>query len=190
MRHVLSLVLALILAPVVYLAAGVSAAKFDESLSTGTLDLTAAGLGLLAAFVAGALYAVLVMTRLSPLGPALAGLLYLAVTVWATLDAERVQRLLPDAVIGIDGVLSLPIPAGTALLSVPLLATVLSPRRWRRTAEGGPGGYSAAPEYPPPPDSAAPAYGPLPTYEPVVYTPPSSPTSVTATLPDLPRQGP
>ena len=39
-------------------------------------------------------------------------------------------------------------PATTALLAVPLLATVFSPRRWRRRADGGPTGVQRGPGLP------------------------------------------
>jgi hypothetical protein len=188
MRHVLSLVLGVVLAPLIYVAALISAARLDASIGGfGGVALRDALLGLAAAVIAGGLYAVLVMARLSPVGPVVAGLLYLGATVWALLDAGAVSRLLRDAVPSVPDGGAL-IPGVTAFLAMPLLATIFSPRRWRRHANGGPGGYNAAPDYPPPPDSAAPAYQPtlpsISSYEPSYYTPPGSTT--TAPTLDLP----
>ena len=188
MRHVLSLVLGVVLAPLVYVAALISAARLDASIGGfGGVALRDALLGLAAAVIAGGLYAVLVMARLSPVGPVVAGLLYLGATVWALFDAGAVSRLLRDAVPSVPDAGAL-IPSVTAFLAMPLLATIFSPRRWRRHTNGGPGGYNAAPDYPPPPDSAAPAYRPtlpsISSYEPSYYTPPGSTT--TAPTLDLP----
>jgi hypothetical protein len=192
MRHVLSLVVALVLMPVIYVTALISTARLGDATGAGSLTAGPAAIGLFAAVISGGLYAVLVMTRLSPVGPALAGLAYLGLTVGAVLDPNAVPGLLRDAVKGMpDG--SVLAPATTALLAVPLLATVFSLRRWRRRADGAQKGYNAAPEYPPAPDSATPAYEPsvpsLSDYRPSYYTPPSSPTSTTATMPtmDVPR---
>jgi len=181
MRHLLSALLALVLAPAAYACAGYGAARVADAQTT-----VSAALGLVPALVAGALYAILVMARLSPVGPVLAGLLLVGVSVWAIADpagfADRVPADLPDAA----GALHRPAGVLTAVLAAPLLGTVFSPRRWRRTADDGAMGYNAAPDYPPQPGSAAPAYGPPPVYEPPVYTPPSSPTSTT--LVDLTKQ--
>ena len=188
MRHALSLVLGLVFAPLVYVAALISAARLDAAVGGfGGVAVRDALIGLATAVVAGGLYAVLVMARLSPVGPILAGLLYLGATVWALVDAAAVSRLLRDAVPSVPDGGAL-IPSVTAFLAVPLLATIFSPRRWRRHPDSGPGGYNAAPDYPPPPDSAAPAYRPtlpsISSYEPSYYTPPGS-TTTTPTL-DLP----
>jgi hypothetical protein len=196
MRHVLSLVVALVLTPVIYVTALISAARLGEAMDAGSLTAGPAAIGFFAAVISGGLYAMLVLTRLSPVGPVLAGLAYLGLTVWAVMDHNAVTGLLRDVVKVVpDG--SALAPATTALLAVPLLATVFSLRRWRRRADGGPKGYNAAPDYPPPPDTAAPAYQPtvpsLSDYRPSYYTPPSSPTSsptsTTATMPtmDVPR---
>jgi hypothetical protein len=187
MRHVLSLVLGVVLAPLIYVAALITAARLDDSVGSGGFAVREVLIGLGTAVVAGGLYAVLVMARISPVGPILAGVLYLGASVWALVDAPGVSRLLRDAVPSVPDGGAL-IPGMTAFLAVPLLATIFSPRRWRRHADGGPTGYNAAPDYPPPPDSAAPAYQPMlpsiSSYEPSYYTPPGSTT--TAPTLDLP----
>lgn len=187
MRHVLSLVLGLVLAPLIYVAALQTEARLEEAAGVNSFGLGPAIAGLIAVLIGGSAYAVLIMARLSPVGPVTAGLMFLGVTVWGLVDPAGTTSALRDAVRGVsDG--SALVPGGTAFLAIPLLATIFSPRRWRRHANGGPGGYNAAPEYPPPPDSAAPAYRPtlpsISSYEPSYYTPPGS-TTTTPTL-DLP----
>jgi hypothetical protein len=189
MRHLWSLLLALVLTPLIYISAGISAVKLGDAHELG---LTAV-VGLLAAFAAGGLYALLVMVRLSPVGPIVAGLIYLGVTVWAVLDRSGFESVVPADIPGQRGVLHVPVGMGTALLAAPLILTVFSSRRWRGPAEATAGGYQPAPLYADPnperptappaptyqaPDYEAPAYQapnyPPPTYEPPVYTPPGS----------------
>jgi hypothetical protein len=199
MRHLLSFLLSLVLAPLIYISAGFSAVKFGEADGLGT----SAVLGLVAAFVAGGLYALLVMSRLSPVGPLFAGLLYLGVTIWALVDRASFADVVPADLFGQKGLLHVPLGFGTTLLAAPLLFTVFSPRRWRSSAEPAPATYNAAPTYSTSlPGSAAPTYSdadtstavptytpssPVTTYEPPVYTPPSpySPfSSSTAAAPE------
>jgi hypothetical protein len=190
MRHLWSLVLALVLTPLIYISAGFSAVKFGDARGLGA----AASLGLLAAFVAGGLYALLVMTRLSPVGPIVAGLVYLGVTFWEVLDRAGFESVIPADFAGQKGVLHVPVGMGTALLAAPLLLTVFSSRRWRSSAERAAPSYDAAPVYADVDATAAPSYATTipsaaptysspsfpapsyaaPTYEPPVYTPPSS----------------
>jgi hypothetical protein len=186
MRHLWSLVLSLVLTPLIYVSAGLSAVKFGEARGLGIT----AGVGLLAAFVAGALYAVLVMVRLSPVGPIVAGLIYLGVTFWSVLDRSGFEGVMPADIAGEEGLLHVPVGMGTALLAAPLLLTVFSSRRWRGAQQPAPVSHDAAPVvYPevdasavptnaPTPVSAAPSYttpsSVAPTYEPPVYTPPNS----------------
>jgi hypothetical protein len=177
MRHLLSLVLGLVLAPLIYIAAGYSAIKLDDSHTGGQLHAVPAVLGILAALIAGGLYALLVMARLSPVGPVLAGLLYLGITLWAEFGQSSFLDTIPQRAFGVDGLLRVPVGFGVILLAVPLLFTIFSPRRWRRFAQPAPIGFQAAPAYSTSPgDSAAPAYAPSTftgqTYEPTGYLPP------------------
>jgi hypothetical protein len=204
MRHLWSLLLALVLTPLIYAAAGVSAVRLSDARGFGT----AAGIGLAAALIAGGLYAVLVMLRLSPVGPVAAGLAYLGVTIWALVDRSGFERALPANLFGEEGALHRPVGMGTALLAGPLLLTVFSTRRWRGTDEPATPTADAPPVSPTPapppvptyPEIVAPApptYAPassLPpagttspgaTYEPPVYTPPAS--AATLTIPPDPR---
>jgi hypothetical protein len=182
MRHFLSVVLALVLTPLIYVSAGYSAVKFEEANAQSAFELAPAALGLAAAFVAGGLYALLVMARLSPLGPVLAGLAYLGLTIWALFDLTGFHDRVQGDLFGVTGLLHVPVGFDTALLAVPLLATVFSPRRWRRsvspdTAETA----SAAPAYGATPGSAAPKYDTeppsvAPSYQSPLYAPSSPPT--------------
>jgi hypothetical protein len=163
MRHLLSVVLSIVLAPLIYIAAGLAAIKLDAAHITSTdINWAAAGIGLGAGLAAGALYAVLVMTRLSPLGPVLAALLYLGATIWAFLNQASFAKALDFNLLGVKHVLLQPVGAGTLLLAVPLFATVFSRRRWSSPVETGLP-YDASPDYPPSPGSAAPAYDEPPT---------------------------
>src|SRR5574342_981067 len=173
MRHLVSVIVSLVLAPLIYAGAGYGAAKFAAADAQANPKLGPVLLGLLAAAVAGTLYALLVMARISPLGPALAGLAFLGVTLWAMLDRDGFRGTMPASLLGERGALVLPAGALTGLLVVPLLITIGSPRRWRRTELPGPTGYAAytppiytPPEYSPA-GSAAPAY---PTSDPVTTT--------------------
>ncbi len=186
-RHLVSVVLALILAPLIYIAAGYSAVKLREANDLGgSLHLGPAVLGLMAALTAGSLYALLVMARLSPLGPILTGVAYLGLTLWALIGPGSFADTMPTAFLGVQDLLYVPVGFGTTLLAVPLLFTVFSPRRWRRSAQPAGMSYQAAPNYPPSPGSAAPAYAPptydapaAPAYDPPVYTPPAPATPLT-----------
>jgi hypothetical protein len=183
-RHLLSIILSLVLGPLIYVAAGYSAVKLTVATAGATMSWGDAALGLVAAVLAGGCYAILVMARLSPFGPILAGLIYLGVTLWALLDTAGFGSSLPASVLGEHGVLQAPAGAGTVLLAVPLLATVFSPRRWRNTT--APLGEGAAPVYPSDTASAAPNYGepPVASYEAPVYTP-SSTSATPATTTDI-----
>src|SRR5688572_9246752 len=105
MRHLLSAVLALVLTPLIYISAGFSAVKFGEANELGRIEAMPAALGLLAALLAGGLYALLVMGRLSPIGPFLAGLLYLGVTLWRVFDYAGFARYFPDDLFGVKNLL-------------------------------------------------------------------------------------
>lgn len=175
MRHLLSVLLALVLAAIVYVGAGFSAAWFAEASAQGDTDVAKGLLGLGAAVVAGGLYSILVLARISPMGPVLAGLLYLGVGAWAITNPKLFADTMP-ALLGVNGALRAAVPFGTSLLAVPLLITVFSPRRWRRTDRADQVGFDGAPVYPPTPGSAAPTYTTpglaAPTYTPsLAYDP-------------------
>ena len=131
MRHLLSAAFALVLTPLIYISAGFSAIKFGEANELGRIEAVPAALGLLAALAAGGLYALLVMGRLSPVGPFLGGLLFLGVTLWRVFDYAGFARSVPDDLLGVPNLMQVPAGFGAALLAVPLLFTIASASRWR-----------------------------------------------------------
>jgi hypothetical protein len=131
MRHLFSVLLALVLAPLIYLSAGLSAIKFTDARGPGQGVVLPALLALAAALFAGGLYALLLMSRLSPAGPVLAGLLYLGVTLWTLFDVQGFTGATPYELFGVRGLVRVPAGFGTALLAVPLLVTVFNGGRWR-----------------------------------------------------------
>jgi hypothetical protein len=135
-------------------------------------------------------YAGLVVPRLSPLGPALVGLAFLGLGLWIVSDLSSFVSTMPGDLLGLENA---GFGAGLYLLplSIPLLATLVSPNRWmgrpRPAAVGGaapppayggtppaqslfdpppaydnqPGGYAGAPPIGAP-YSGPPSYGPPP----------------------------
>jgi hypothetical protein len=133
MRHLGSIVLSMILAPLIYVLGGVGIAKFAKAIDGRTApDFVPAILSLGALLLAGVLYAILTMTRVSPLGPVLAGVGFLAVGFWALADPATLGDTLPQDVLGVRDAGILAAGPLALLISVPLLATIVSPRRWRR----------------------------------------------------------
>lgn len=190
MRHLGSIVLSLLLAPIVYALTGIGLVKMSgipRHLSTSDYGTLAIGLGALIG--AGLVYSVLVLTRLSPLGPVLAGLGFLAMTGWFIGNRASFTRTISSDALGVRGAAWAPAGAVTVLLAVPLLVTIVSPRRWRRWAN--PPAAVAAPGYTPPGDEpnypglsypGAPAYSPSPAY-------PGSPVYSTAPTYQAPVSG-
>lgn len=189
MRHLGSLALSLVGTALMYVLAGVGAVKLAiGNLGPDGKDWAALGIGFAAVIGAGIVYAILLLTRLSPLGLVLSGLALLGFTLWALLSESSFQDAIPADLLGVKNAGYAPVGALTILVSVPLMATVFSPRRWRRHADGqtalvAPGGWqpdttpypsydpAAASNYPAPTSGA-------PTY-PTVYTPPSDPYAST-----------
>ncbi len=180
MRHLGSIVLAIVLTPLIYVLAGVGEVKFatngmKTAAGQGT-DWNAVGIGVAAIVIAGGLFAWLVMARFSPLGPFIAALALVGITVWAVWKQANLFKLLGHSVFGIQGAAEAPLSGLALLLAVPLVITIVSPRRWRgkeKVAETyeSPVPGSAAPTYGdadfgqptyPVPSSAAPTYVPTP----------------------------
>jgi hypothetical protein len=192
LRHLGSIVLSLILAPVIFLLAGVGAVQAIEGGALASHhDYLKITVGVLALVAAGLLYCLLVMTRISPLGPVLAGLLYLAVSGWALFAYHSLDKLLPDSVLGVRRAADAPLGGMALLLAVPLLVTIVSPRRWRRYAQPAaaapatPVGYPQPSPYYPPPAGYLPPYQPAPAQQPLdatrpLYPPPLSPPVMSA----------
>ncbi|WFE23508.1 hypothetical protein O7621_09640 [Solwaraspora sp. WMMD937] len=132
MRHLGSLILSLLLAPVIWFLAGLGLSEYAlarrDAYSEPPLDVF---IGLAALAVCGVSYALLLLPRLSPVGPVLAGASFVAVSVWATVDIVGFYDTMPRRLLGTDFVLTAPAEGLAVVLAVPLLATVFSPRRWR-----------------------------------------------------------
>jgi hypothetical protein len=132
LRHLRSILYALVLAPAVWVLCGVG---FSSDLTgrardaTGSVETVSA---ILLLVLAGAAYAILVFAPISPLGPALAGLVFLGVAVWALVAPESYAGVWPAAVTKEGFDLSRPGHALAALLAVPMVCTALSARRWAR----------------------------------------------------------
>ena len=166
MRHLGSIVLGLLLAPVIWALAGIGAVKFAEPSRDLDPELftMVVGLGVLAA--AGLAYALLFLPRLSPLGPVLAGLPLLVASLWGALASGSFVDIVPGDVFGIQDAAYRPVEFAP-LLAVPLLLTILSPRRWRGHDGPGPGAMPAYPVFPTRPDQPpAGQYYPPPSWPP------------------------
>ncbi|WP_433374988.1 hypothetical protein ACQPZX_05050 [Actinoplanes sp. CA-142083] len=131
MRHIRSILYSLVLAPAAWVLTGVGL----------TGDLTARGrdgfavesfTGLLLLLLAGAAYGILVLGPISPAGPLLAGVVYLAIAVWSLMSPSSYADVWPPSVAKDGFDLSRPGYGLAALLAVPLICTALSARRWAK----------------------------------------------------------
>lgn len=130
MRHLRSILLTLVLTPVIYVGTGYGLVR---AAGIGHLDLGAGLAAFTALAVAGALYAVLVLVRLSPAGLVIGGLTLLGAGLWAFFGTGSFLDAMPSSLLGQRGVMLAAAPVAT-VLGLPLLATVGSPRRWRESA--------------------------------------------------------
>ena len=184
-RHLRSFLYALVLAPAVWVLCGAGFARdlTGRSASAGVLLV-----------LAGAAYAVLLLTPISPAGPLIAGLVFLALGMWGMVAPDSYASIWPSGAVRDDFDLSRPGYALGVLLAVPLVCTALSARRWagrerpRPPMIGTPGrdarGAAAAPGTPVAAESTAvltaPASAFAPPTRPVVPTVPGSTHSPTA----------
>ncbi|WP_199515642.1 hypothetical protein [Nucisporomicrobium flavum] len=129
MRHLRSILYALVLAPATWILCGVG---FDQDLTGRARDNggpESLG-GLLLLLLAGAAYAILLFAPISPAGPLAAGLAFLGIGAWARIAPDSYAGVWP-AEITKDGFnVSTPGYGLVLLLAVPLLCTALSARRW------------------------------------------------------------
>ena len=193
MRHLVSLVLGVILAPLIYILFGLADGVFFEGTTLTGVKLVSALVGALLALAAGGLFSLLVLGRLSPVGTVVAGLMYLGVSLWVLVDDLSFVRLMPKSVFGLEHVFWSMAGTPTLFAAVPLLLTVFSPRRWRSSAQPAAPGYetpaygttTAAPVYQPAGTSysATPSYGTTPSYTTPSYTTPSYGTTPSYTPP-------
>jgi hypothetical protein len=185
MRHLGSIVLSLLLGPIIYVLTGIGLVRLAGAPRDWyTADPTPVALGLAALVGAGILYAILLLVRLSPIGPVLVGLGYLGLTVWGLLRTESLTDLIPERYVGSAHVTGGPTFGVSLLLAIPLLATIGSPRRWRRR----PDGVTETAEDAAYPTSPAPAYTGYPGAP--IYTPPATtPVPPTRSVPADPEPG-
>jgi len=151
MRHAGSLLLSLFLAPLIWVGTGYGLTEVNKAraqlISGFEIEIV---LGLLALLAAGGLYALLTMARLSPIGPALIGLIFVVLATWSAFDPASYFDTMPTDLRDGDFALTYPALGYSALLGVPLLATLLSPRRWRRYAHPAAATPAAPAPYPMP----------------------------------------
>ncbi|WFE24948.1 hypothetical protein O7623_16070 [Solwaraspora sp. WMMD791] len=132
MRHVGSLVLSLVLAPVIWFLAGLGLSEYAAARREAyDQPPTEVFVGLAALAVCGIVYAVLLLPRLSPIGPVVAGLSFLGLAAWSAADMTSFYQNMPGRLFGTDDTFTAPAEGLAVVLAVPLLATVVSPRRWR-----------------------------------------------------------
>src|SRR5690349_11088333 len=102
MRHLGSLVLCLVVGAVIYVLAGISGSKWVEAENSSGADRYGAlALALAAALVAGGLYGLLVLARLSPIGTVLTGLLFVAVGFWSFFSPSSFSNVVPNDILGV-----------------------------------------------------------------------------------------
>jgi hypothetical protein len=124
-RHLASVILGPVLGFVAYVLFGFGATRISAQDGWSTDNIV----GLLAMVGAGVAYAILVVPRLSPIGPAIAGVAYLGIGLWIITDTASFLDTMPKDILGLD---NSGFGAGTFIvaLAIPLLATLLSPNRW------------------------------------------------------------
>jgi len=134
-RHVVSILLALIFAPTILVLvdiglSGVDSARWGSFTDDPIGPLAALGM----LFLAGLIYGALVMVRLSPVGPGFAGLAMMVISSWAVLDPSSYYETLGRIDVHMGGAVG---QWGLGmLLGAPLVATLTSPRRWRNEEDG------------------------------------------------------
>jgi hypothetical protein len=136
MRHVTSLLFGVVLAPVIWFLASLGQFRFLDALHrfASTPDKRPAELVFGAALMlaAGVWLGVLLGSRLSPVGPAVAGVSWLGLAIAFVIDGPGVTGLLPHGPFGQTAVFTLPLQHGYAFaVGVALLVPMFDPARWR-----------------------------------------------------------
>jgi hypothetical protein len=139
MRHVGSLIAALVIAPLAWLLIAYgqdrSAQAFANAQSTGAFDATDFLRPVLLLSAAGLLIGLVATLRISPVGATVAGVGYAASYVMLLLAPDGTMRLFRHhlSVAGRSADLSTPLRTGTALLlGATMVVAVVSVSRWRR----------------------------------------------------------
>lgn len=171
MRHVLSLLAGLILAPLSYFVAGygVHDIALKDAGGLHTLSINEAWLGLAMLAAAGLIYLALLLLPITPAGTILGGLLYAGIGAWYLFSPVNFLDTMHKSFLSWHNIGTAAAEPALVILAMPLLATVFSPRRWKlgkpELAQSPAGGVAYPGEV-----SAAPVYTPT-TYTPPVYTP-------------------
>ena len=135
MRHLVGLILALVMAAVVFFGAGWSVARIVAARADGTsLVSMSGGLVLAALLGAGLLLGILVAAPgTSPLGVGLPGLVLLGCSALEVLSAHQALRLIPLPGLDASGGYRTLLTSGTlALLGAVMITPMFVPSRWRR----------------------------------------------------------
>jgi hypothetical protein len=139
MRHLASFLFGLVLAPVIWFLAALGQFRLTQALPTETDaggSFVELALGALLMAAGGVWLGLLLGSRISPLGPGVAGLAWLALGAAFVLDIDRIINALPDGPTGQSNLYELPLRQGYVfLIGVALLVPLFSPSRWRARAE-------------------------------------------------------
>lgn len=183
MRHVGSLLLALLVAPLVLVLTGRGVESFRDAAATQPPDPLAGAVALISLMLAGILVALLIMPRLSPLGLLLSGLGYLAFGAWTMVDPSLFVVTSPWTALGWDRPTVAATGAVALLLAMPMVLSIFSIQRWRHPRHRWPA--SETPAYPAAPYGAGPhpAGYPAPGYPPAGYPPGAYNTPAYGSLP-------
>ncbi len=175
MRHVWSLLAGIVIAPLAWILVSVGqveAGREFASAATGGA-ITARHLVEPAIFLAaaGLVVGLVASLRVSPLGPLVAGLAYIAGDIGLLVDPSRTYNLFAYTVtipgLATKGDMSLPLTSGLSLVvGVLLLVAVAAPGRWRAWPRPVPTGVAGGPGTGTDPDLADTAVQPLTPAEP------------------------
>ncbi len=131
MRHLISLILGLVIAPAVWIATGLGQARLMAA-TDSEITLRGAFVPLAVLAAAGLVFGIIATTRVSPAGPLVAGLLMLGLQIAYLARPETVTGFLPKKILGSEGALILPATTGLgAVLGVGLMVALFSLGRWR-----------------------------------------------------------
>jgi len=139
MRHLYGLGFGLVLAPVTWFLASLGhfrmldgAAKLADGGGSAPSHLA---FGAVLIIAAGTWLGVLLSSRLSPVAPAICGLLWLGLGFGFVAKGEAFLGKLPDGPSGQEGLFGLPLEHGYAfLIGAALMSPLFSPARWRSVA--------------------------------------------------------
>lgn len=132
MRHLRSILYALVLAPAVWVLCGVGFTGDLIGRARDTSGSIESLIGVLMLLLAGAAYAILVFSPISPAGPLLTGLAFLGAGLWALAEPASYAAQWPPSLSREGFDVSLPGYGLAFLLAVPMICTGLSVRRWAR----------------------------------------------------------